>query len=358
MNSNPSSTGLLLDTRTPPAKEFDIKDTEVYGVIPTPLYLPTLATASRYVGKFPTDDQDATSSCVSHRCTLCKGIKNFFATGEFIKLSDAFIYRLRANYPAPGMVSVDADDITENVGVCSYADLPTPATEAEINAVTLNEGLKTQALANKIDIWVSITNFNQIDPIAFASNTLGLPVSFLFFSTIEEWSKLEPTIENYNLTLAEAEVRHNVTILPNSAYIDPADGKKKVIIQDSTAFGGIYFRHVTEAFITARCYGAEYPSDTNYHKSTKPSTAPFNVDMQFGNSTSDVLALQTLLQYLGYMPNVVNGIAFNPTAYYGGMTMRAVKLFQAANSIPQTGYCGPQTRTALNGIISSSGIVQ
>lgn len=354
----PSSTGILLDMRTPAGKEFDVKDTEIYGTIPTPPYLTSLKAASNYVNRFPLDDQYQTSSCVAHRCTLCMGIKSYLKNGTFIKSSDAFIYRLRANYPAPGMVPVDADNITENSGSCIYADLPTPEAEADLDAVVITPLLKKIALNNRIDIWVSITNYNQIDPIAFATNVLRLPVSFLFFSTIDEWSKLEPTIDNNDLTLAQATVRHNVTILPNSAYIDPVDNVKKVIIQDSTPFGGIYFRHVTEAFIKARCYGAEYPSDTSFKISSRPAVGQFEKDMQFGNSSSDVLALQTFLQYLGYMPNVVNGFPFSPTTYYGGMTMRAVEFFQSENGIPHTGYCGPETRAALNAMIPSSGIVQ
>lgn len=65
-----------------------------------------------------------------------------------------------------------------------------------------------------------------------------------------------------------------------------------------------------------------------------------------GSQSSEVLALQQLLQREGYLSATPNG-------YFGSATTAAVKQFQAAQGISQTGTVGPQTRTALNQVEQS-----
>ena len=48
-----------------------------------------------------------------------------------------------------------------------------------------------------------------------------------------------------------------------------------------------------------------------------------------------------MLTALGFYHGPINGI-------FGPLTKAAVKRFQAAHGIPQTGYVGPKTRAALN----------
>ena len=55
----------------------------------------------------------------------------------------------------------------------------------------------------------------------------------------------------------------------------------------------------------------------------------------------DVMELQKRLISLGYMSG-------EPTGYFGSKTEAAVKKFQAANGLPQTGYAAKDTRAALN----------
>jgi peptidoglycan hydrolase-like protein with peptidoglycan-binding domain len=68
----------------------------------------------------------------------------------------------------------------------------------------------------------------------------------------------------------------------------------------------------------------------------------FTSALGLGSTGTEVTQLQNKLISLGYY----NGSA---TGYYGSLTEKAVKTFQAAKGIAQLGTVGPQTRAALNG---------
>lgn len=73
----------------------------------------------------------------------------------------------------------------------------------------------------------------------------------------------------------------------------------------------------------------------------QPSTHHvFNTDMKLGDRNSEITELQKVLKKL-YPPQLVTG-------YFYTQTLANVKDFQLKNNIPQTGYVGILTRTALN----------
>jgi hypothetical protein len=77
------------------------------------------------------------------------------------------------------------------------------------------------------------------------------------------------------------------------------------------------------------------------------SAASFNTNLTVGSTGADVVALQTALMTAGY--NIPAIAAGTPKGYFGSQTQTAVKAYQAARSIPSTGFVGPLTRAALNG---------
>jgi hypothetical protein len=77
------------------------------------------------------------------------------------------------------------------------------------------------------------------------------------------------------------------------------------------------------------------------------SAASFNTNLTVGSTGADVVALQTALMNAGY--NIPAIAAGTPKGYFGSQTQTAVKAYQAARSIPSTGFVGPLTRAALNG---------
>ncbi|MDE1975459.1 MAG: peptidoglycan-binding protein [Patescibacteria group bacterium] len=73
----------------------------------------------------------------------------------------------------------------------------------------------------------------------------------------------------------------------------------------------------------------------------------FNTNLTIGSTGSDVVALQTALIAAGYdIPAISSGAAAK--GYFGSQTQTAVKAYQSAHSIPNTGFVGPLTRAALN----------
>jgi len=345
---NPSTTGVIADNRSAEEKEFDTKHEELFTSSAPVLYM-SKADASKYVGAFPIDDQKGTSSCVPHGKVLATSIFRHIQTGEpFVQESSMFIYRQRSNYPGEGMNAVNANLLTEN-GAPIFADLPTPDTEAEANALSVAglAGVKTVGCH-----WVNVVDPTNFDTLAYISNSLGLPITILIYATADEWDSDTITVKYPGLMQSDprAIVRHCVTVLPASGYKD-AHGGEWIIIQDSAGFGGTFFRSVSANFLSQRCYGADYPITLDAVKPQMHPAYVFNNDLTVGSTGADVTALQVCLQYFGYFPNCVNGKVFQPTGYYGGLTKTAVLSFQTAYQLPATGYTGPITRGKLNHMV-------
>lgn len=75
-----------------------------------------------------------------------------------------------------------------------------------------------------------------------------------------------------------------------------------------------------------------------------PSTK-FVSQLSLGMTSSEVMALQKILMYFGFM-NVATG-------YYGPVTQNAVKDFQTFYGLQPVGEVGPQTRAVLNGMFDA-----
>jgi hypothetical protein len=88
-------------------------------------------------------------------------------------------------------------------------------------------------------------------------------------------------------------------------------------------------------------------TNTSVPLTTAASIAPaFTEQLSLGATSTQVTELQQLLTSEGdYIAPV--------TGYFGSLTKAAVIKFQAAHKIPQLGIVGPDTRTALNAILSS-----
>ena len=79
----------------------------------------------------------------------------------------------------------------------------------------------------------------------------------------------------------------------------------------------------------------------------------FKNDLAYSMTSPDVKQLQIILNKnpLTLVSTSGVGSSGNETNYFGGLTLNAVKRFQAINHIPQTGFVGIITRTALNKLL-------
>ncbi|MFA6430450.1 MAG: peptidoglycan-binding domain-containing protein [Candidatus Paceibacterota bacterium] len=76
------------------------------------------------------------------------------------------------------------------------------------------------------------------------------------------------------------------------------------------------------------------------------SFASLDKNLSYGSKGSQVTELQEFLIEKGFLNS-------QPTGNFYSLTLRAVKAFQSANSIPNTGYVGILTRTAINNDLAS-----
>lgn len=78
------------------------------------------------------------------------------------------------------------------------------------------------------------------------------------------------------------------------------------------------------------------------------ASASYDVNLTVGSTGADVVNLQTALMAAGYdIPAITSGAAAK--GYFGSQTLAAVKLYQAAHGVINTGFVGPLTRGVLNG---------
>ncbi|MEK7501878.1 MAG: peptidoglycan-binding domain-containing protein [Patescibacteria group bacterium] len=97
---------------------------------------------------------------------------------------------------------------------------------------------------------------------------------------------------------------------------------------------------------------SQTPSPITIPQTPINSCYVWSTNLQIGSTGADVVALQTLLIANGYnIPDISSGQSSK--GYFGQSTFSAVKLYQTANDIPNTGFVGPITRGALNGSCSS-----
>lgn len=143
-----------------------------------------------------------------------------------------------------------------------------------------------------------------------------------------------------------------IMIYPTPEYCLPkktTKGETSVTLsqlKSDTSYTIKYKRDNTIMCITTPCPGNEFESlsvefVTKKSGDTSSSARPeITRNLWVGSRGADVISLQTMLKAEGYFTNEVTG-------YFGGLTMKAVRAYQKANKISQTGYVGPITRKAL-----------
>lgn len=339
----------LIDTRPREEKDKDYDHRELaFSAIPADYT--TRAKATKIAKQYLLENQGATSSCAAHAGARCLAI--LACKLQYQRLSPAFIYRQRFNLPDLGMYVYDLGNIGRKFGACPYDMLPTPKTEKEINAVVITDEMRKAAEAFRGSDSITI-NTKNIEDYANVANNLELPVTVFVWGSVKEWSKEVPEVLEQTLTLENAAIRHLVAIVPKTAHVYKK--KKYVTILDSSPFGKIYIRHVSEDYFTKRTVcGLYWLKKPEVQKGKLPKYT-FTKDLWVGCIGEDVRMLQEALRSLGFFTYPES------TGYFGGITRKAVEDFQSAyaNKILKavglskpTGYFGASTRKQLNAILN------
>lgn len=344
---------VLLDNRPVAEKEKDYLHEEL-ALSALPIEYTTRAKAKKEIGKYFAENQFGTSSCAAHAGALCLGILEVREGKTYKRLSPAFIYRKRKNYPSEGMYVEDNGEICRKFGSCPYELCPTPKTEKDINATFITGVMEDYAKPFRGGNYFALGT--NIDDYANVANNLELPIKLFVWGSVAEWSMETPAVLDPKLTLEKAPVRHLVTILPNTAHIYKK--KKYVIIQDSSHFGKKTHRYVSEDWFKARVVIGQYHLTLpNPEKETTPFKYVFTKDLKVGDTGMEVNAMQEFLKSQGFFPNMPT------TQFFGGISRKAVEDFQMAHAnkilaffglTKPTGYWGQKTREVANKIINES----
>ena len=309
-------TGVIDDVRTESEIARDYLHEERYAPpVPDPFSNKKIETSP-----YPYENQYKTSSCVPHAVALALGIERSIDGDVFSRLSPLFLYRLRANFPDEGCWLQNIFDVARNTGAPLFPTLPTKlwATEEQANAVSITADAYNEALLYRGDEYYTFKDPTDIVSLAaVAQKGHGVPI--LIYSRLGEWARKYPIIESF-LEFIGAPIRHCVCILPKSGFWENA--VRYVAAQDSSWFGGITLRYLSEEFIKKRCYGAGYWDTVKFVGEGIRPQYIFSTVKKFGDSDYEVLKIQELLIAEGLLPIDCK------TGYFGGRTTAGVRAFQ------------------------------
>jgi len=285
---------------------------------------------------FPVQNQNGSGSCVAQTARKLLRVLFHNICGKDIDFSASHIYQRRSNKPQGGMIGVDAMEILRQ-GTSLNALMQSD----NMNDMQM-DGIPETDFDRKIGDTFKISNYVQLAPksfdeVASVIQTTGKAVMVWFFFTPAEWSKLIPTIDNPNLTVAQG-ARHSTSAVD----ITLKNGKEYIIIEDSAHFGGLSRRLISREFFNARNFFCAYPMNFKYTESEVP-VAKITKTLKLGMTDPEVKILQDILKAKGYYATNIDS-----TGYFGGVTLRAVKDFQTAYNLEADGVVGPLTRAIIN----------
>lgn len=346
----PQHLGANIDTR--PRELAELQDVTSKETIASAVAVTWTEIPQENIRVFGVQDQKSKSDCVAETRRKLKRIMLKVNKGIDLDFSSVAFYRKRSNYPAEGMAAYDAIALDRKTGMTLDALVPSDVVTTEVSANALNPDKYNDDVAKVFTTSDNDVIFTpgDLDTIAGTIQKTRKGVMIWIYATIAEWSQLVPTIQTplQGPTDPQAVVIHSVTAIEPSLF----QGAKGLWIDDSAHFGGLARRFVTEDFLKARNWFASYPISFKFDVSaTYKPVYHFLKDLEFSpifSTDPDVVALQNVLKYEGFMPTNVDS-----TGYFGALTLDAVKKLQAAHNITtseNTGYgrVGPLTRKYLN----------
>lgn len=258
-----------------------------------------------------------TSSCVFHAFLTALEYMGII-TKETLK-SQLRAYRKRINYPNEGSIGYDAWDQIRS-GVSPLADFPTPEKMRESAANAMKLVMGDPVLKDKFN-YFDITDYSRIATYVAS----GKAVPIFIYATEDEWEKEYVDIEDDNLQIQNAQVRHAITIMPEGDFTE--DGVQRFAVHDSAKFGKRGLRYLSLEFVLKRCYYAariESKADPIVVEPPVVDRIP-DVKCQLNDRGENVLALQRFLYDQGKLN------AEYITGFYGALTAKAVLWYQLEN---------------------------
>jgi hypothetical protein len=310
--------------------------------------------------KFPIRYQNGSGTCVAQAVGKLLGTENYREEKLFPVLSALDIYDRRSNKPNEGMYGREGMLLGAKHGATLEEFLPSQnMTEGEMNKPVTRTKYTTK-VAEIIKGGAVIGVPNDIDAVAdVLDKGKCLTMGINFGSGYNQAVPQLPTDGIYPY-------RHFITAVDRTLW----QGKRAIIIDDSwgTSYGFNGQRVITEDWFAAnKIYSVFYYEDLDNDwmdkkEEPKPQPSPtpnierpryeFKKDLRVGQNSKDVEMLQKCLQYLKFFP--ANQVC---TGFFGGITLKSVKMFQEAYAKDilhpiglsvGTGLVAKQTRAKLN----------
>jgi hypothetical protein len=318
MTNNTLFTGVVEDPRTPAEKALDHLHEEFVATAPVS---DPFGNSQILTSPYPDEDQHYVGSCVPHGIGKALAIKR---GTPYTRLSWTFAYRLRSNFPNSGSYPQNIFDVYRKNGAPLFTTLPDPFTESQAAAAIIApQGLQEAAIFKGLAYKQFITP-NDIATLAgIAQGGTGVPITI--FASYNEWATLYPTVLTPTLKIQDAEINHNICILPHSGFI--LNGKRYVSIADSAHFANLTLRHVSEDFIAQRVLQAGYWTDVAVMGGGAYPRHMFTKMLTVGTTGPEVAWLQKLLIAENFLPSDC------ASGYFGGMTLGALHAFQNKHAV-------------------------
>ena len=340
------TSGALIDNRSPEAKARDWQQREILA---SSAQVQWREKQHNEIRKFPIFSQNGSGSCVAQTQAKEMGIMRWLTDGVYVHFSATDIYQRRSNIPATGMGFDDARRIAKE-GVTLEVLAPSQSmTDDEMDSVLVEPYKRQIGAVFSVPNYLTLPN-GDIDAIAATIQATGKGVMLWFYFTYPEWTN-KPTVLDHNLDrYAFATGRHSVTAVDFMIQ----NNEKCIVIDDSwggtEGIGGQ--RIITESFLKERNFYAGYLVNFKFQETETHPIHTFMVDLQLGDQSTEVVALQDCLKADGVFP-----INAESTGYFGPITQTAVQKFQVKHGViavgePGYGRVGPRTRATLNSIFS------
>lgn len=265
-------------------------------------------------------NQDGSSSCVAQTTAKMLEVWDYKHDHDPTIYSARPIYSARTNKPALGMNFIDA--LGHPVKKGTYL-------ESEVASQNLGEDAMNKVYTAPTSVISKPTAYlaMPIDFYAVASEIDRSGAVMIWIKcSYDEWSRDIPE----GLSDSEA-VRHSICVVDKISW----QGTEYLVIEDSWGTwlhtSGIPLkdgqRAITKAFFDKHCYFTGCYTSFSFDGAVKPSHE-WKLPMKYGQTSDDIQALQDVLKYEKFFPSNQES-----TGYWGGITAKAVKLWQASHGI-------------------------
>lgn len=316
-----------------PESEKAFKAEEIISAFPPVTW--TEKPVASWKRRLPIRNQAQSSSCVAFTTALILGNENAIEEGKFVVLSPRSIYP-RGFLPGGGMYFSEGMKIGNEKGATLEHLLPSEGKD-ESGMKDLSDEKESDRLAAKI---------------YRGGSFIYLPKDIESIASVIAMGKIVALGVRFNSGgFGTGEVK----LHPGGVYghaIGGTDytiwkGEKALVFQNSwtNTWGFSGMGVITESQMTNTGFSAAiyFENLQNTPGTVKPTVKIKAISLNVGQNNKDVIAMQIILQFLGYFPQNQD-----ITGYYGGISRQGVKDFQKKEGLPDTGIADENTIKKLN----------